>query len=381
MELQFDKEMDAILRKVRGNASMTPMKGVHLDADTIAAFVEDSLPAAARQTYVSHLADCGRCRSLLAQAARFHAESPAMIPDTIIVPVSAASTAKDASAASETPAMPWYRKLFGTPGIALAMGAVIITFGGLLAYFAVLNGGGDRSQIAMDVGDPRSSIGPSAGDVAQSMSGTSNADANTMANSITAANTNALSNAASTVAKAANEAMPVGIATPLNESAEAKRSNNKELSVGSEPSADAATAQPMTSMPAPPVAAPSKAKDDVDKMTDRGLSRDGVEDEFTKRREASPMTKNSGPLRSVGPVQNQNSQQSYEMQVTRRAGGRTFVNRGGKWVDSGFSGGSPIVIRRGTDEYKKLPGGLRSIADQIGGTVVVIYSGKLYEIR
>ena len=64
MELEFDKEIDALLRKARSGTSVAG-RGEHLDADAIAAFAEGALPAAARKTYTAHFADCDSCRKAL----------------------------------------------------------------------------------------------------------------------------------------------------------------------------------------------------------------------------------------------------------------------------------------------------------------------------
>jgi hypothetical protein len=77
MKLEFDKEIDALLRRntrtaERGSAredegspSSSPT-GAHLDADELNAFAENALPASARTLYVAHLADCDECRGAVA---------------------------------------------------------------------------------------------------------------------------------------------------------------------------------------------------------------------------------------------------------------------------------------------------------------------------
>ena len=67
----FDKEIDSLLRRTaranagaRGNGARAAKPDTHLDADELAAFAEGALPEAARLNAVSHLADCGECRSL-----------------------------------------------------------------------------------------------------------------------------------------------------------------------------------------------------------------------------------------------------------------------------------------------------------------------------
>jgi len=69
------------------------------------------------------------------------------------------------------------------------------------------------------------------------------------------------------------------------------------------------------------------------------------------------------------------------MPVTRVVGGRTFNNRDGAWYDLAYHGQATSNYRRGTAEYKRLDGGLRSIADTLGGTVVIVWKAKAYRIQ
>jgi hypothetical protein len=89
-----------------------------------------------------------------------------------------------------------------------------------------------------------------------------------------------------------------------------------------------------------------------------------------------------GPLRGAGPVQGnvQSNVQAYEMPVTRKVGGKTFRNSGGAWYDSAYHGQSTTNVHRNTDDYKKLDSGLRSIANELGGVVVVVWKDKAYRI-
>jgi hypothetical protein len=65
----------------------------------------------------------------------------------------------------------------------------------------------------------------------------------------------------------------------------------------------------------------------------------------------------------------------------RRFGGRTFQRKEGVWYDSNYHGQATINVSRGTDSYKKLDSGLRSIADSMSGTVVVVWKSKAYRIQ
>ncbi|MBV9242764.1 MAG: hypothetical protein JO314_12235, partial [Acidobacteria bacterium] len=112
MELEFDKEIDAILRAARG-ARGAPVSGGHLDADQIAAFAENAVPVAARRVFTGHLADCDRCRTLLSHSIQMNEMGEATAP----------------AAAVDDPVVstvPWYSRLFRTPNLAIAMGALVV---------------------------------------------------------------------------------------------------------------------------------------------------------------------------------------------------------------------------------------------------------------
>ena len=119
MELEFDKEMDALLRKAAGRGVLVgddPKS--HLDADTIAAFAENALPQKSRTIYTQHLAACDPCRMSLANLISMNADAePAMAVVAAPVPVVE---------------IPWYRKLFLGPNLAYVMGGLVLLFGGML---------------------------------------------------------------------------------------------------------------------------------------------------------------------------------------------------------------------------------------------------------
>ena len=110
MELNFDKEIDAILRKARESEfaflADNPQSAIrnsqlHLDADEISAFAENTLPETAKQFYMAHLADCDACRKKLSSLILLNAESELEnVHAEEIIPISSA--------------IPWYRKLFAS---------------------------------------------------------------------------------------------------------------------------------------------------------------------------------------------------------------------------------------------------------------------------
>jgi hypothetical protein len=65
----------------------------------------------------------------------------------------------------------------------------------------------------------------------------------------------------------------------------------------------------------------------------------------------------------------------------REVNGKSFSRVGSVWYDAAYQGQQTKDVRRGTNEYKKLDSGLRSIADTLGGTVVVVWRDGAYRIQ
>lgn len=367
MELEFDKEIDAILR--RGRSGLTAAAtGEHLDADVIAAFAEGAVPERTRPLYTRHLADCDRCRKLLAQAIPMNTAAP------LAADGAAASVVGAVSGSSS-----WFGSLFRAPSFALAMGALVLVFGGTLGYIVLKNQSLETATVSQSQTEMQKG-GPSAGIELNEQ----------------IANSNTASAAANTSANAA--ASNVSPSTPANASGAARttgdvpgtaRADNPFMTDGVTP------AKP-ESAPAPPPAADNamgerdreKLKTDDDKAAkDENVLSGGVRQENEDRRSSGDVSlakkKTPGPTRSAGPVQSQNqvNTQTYEMPVTRTAGGKKFTNRDGAWYDTAYRGQATTNVRRGTDAYKKLDDGVRSIADSLGGTVIVVWKDKAYRIQ
>lgn len=67
--------------------------------------------------------------------------------------------------------------------------------------------------------------------------------------------------------------------------------------------------------------------------------------------------------------------------VGKQIGGKSFNRQDGVWYDSAYSGQATTDVRRGSNEYKKLDPGLRSIAESLSGTVVVVWKSSAYRIQ
>lgn len=66
---------------------------------------------------------------------------------------------------------------------------------------------------------------------------------------------------------------------------------------------------------------------------------------------------------------------------TTSVGGKTFNRSNNTWVDAAYKGQATTNITRGTSEYKKLDADLRRIAENLGGTVIIVRKDKAYRIE
>ena len=280
MELEFDKEIDAILRRAGGTgAALDAVDAAHLDADTIAAFAENALPQKAKLLYMEHFADCDRCRRLLSQSISFNSEAA----------VTAASTTSAAQATDDL--IPWYRKLFNTPEMAMVMGALVLAFSGLLGYLATQNRTDTAAPEVSSVTDEqRVAGGPSFNSEIEAPS------ANTALNSAMPANAAAANTAAMPTTSATNSAANRIARTDAPVDAIAKE--GLLAAAAPEPARPVAAAAP----PAPMIAQPTdtgagiRAADEKRKTEDKdaALAAKARSTEDRASRDAPPAAKKSG---------------------------------------------------------------------------------------
>src|SRR5215203_4303275 len=126
MEFEFDKEIDAMLRKARAGEAATS-QAAHLDADELSAFAENAVSDAARMRFVAHLADCTRCRKILSNVILLNSEAETETASSV-VPAPAGETKT-----------PWYRRLFVFPQLAYTMGGLVLLLSGFFGYLILKN--------------------------------------------------------------------------------------------------------------------------------------------------------------------------------------------------------------------------------------------------
>jgi hypothetical protein len=380
MELEFDKEIDAILRKAGKGATAFAgaPAGMHLDPDELAAFAENALPGPSRANYVAHLADCDACRTTLSGLIMVNQEA-----------ASAAAFAPNAASAL-TATVPWYRRLFAMPNLAYTMGALVLVFSGLIGFLVFQSQlAGRKAEVSMAANSQPETKALSADEPAPQPFDSA------------AANTSANSNATtSSIESVARSGVEVGSTNaPTTTAAEERPAAKTDVIVtATEPTPTGYTAgAPIQPPPkdAPAVTTERDEKVEAKKqkenvvVTDE-LARNRADDAQRASRELSPSAKSADKL-LAGPRQMNNQTQSQANNVQmdganvasslRKIGGKTFEFRDGVWYDTTYTGQSKKEYKRGTEKYLKLDPSLRSIADSVGGTVVIIWEGKAYKIR
>jgi len=344
--------------------------------------------------YTQHLAVCNPCRTTLAGLITLNAESePAM-----------AAAAAPATAAS----VPWYRALFASRNLAYTMGALVLVFGGLLGFIVLRNSYLGENTTLSKVEDVQTAQNaPARAEGANSLTSTTNANSNS-----TGIEPGEIPRSVG-VADEQLPAEPNAIAAPppgFSAASNTAGAPDKDQSPVGLDKEKAAAGQPAEPVDAPKREEEERAKNEVKlAATEQEMRKqDAAGNVF--RNQQNQMTpgagnKTTGPSRadvqrdnraydarqlddralmkakkSESPAVAAESTDSVTATV-KRAGGKTFELKQGVWYDTAFQGQKTKNVRRSSDDYRKLDGGLRSIADTIGGTVVVIWNGKAFRVQ
>lgn len=398
-----DKEMDVLMRRyAKGAAPDTPVE--HPDADELNAFAEGALPPAARQRYVSHFADCDDCRKLVSQLA-----------------VTAGAPADVRIPASESVAEPWWRKLGVLPAPATLRYAAfaVVLFAVVGIAFVVWRRPAERNaeMIAQNqgrTGQAEPVVSPAIKESEVSRHN-SNADAATRPVSYP------------TAPPAADQKQPelnVSLPPPPPKPAEGLLASENLPGVGASRTDEARAQSSPSYAPAPSIetyrvdnrarerqstgAIPSgprrsesydkykdldrvrsgdlaKSRDDEQpKVANQPMSAEQKEDDSMRPSTSQVATARARNAdESAAAARKSKSEETGSDEAPERSvGGRKFKHQGNAWVDSKFKSSMPVrSIARGSEDFDKLESGLRSIANQLSGEIVVVWKGKAYRIR
>lgn len=379
MELEFDKEIDALLREDgRGRTiTISEFAAPHLDADELSAFAENALPDAARKGYIAHMADCDRCRKTLSgfiasSEARPTAADAALAADSNLSPVAAT-------------AVPWYRRLFAIQNLAYGMGALVLLFTGFIGYTIFQYSG--MGEMAITSEQPANVMHATQAPAAQADNFETNVSANANTSNTTVGTGTDLTIGVSedAIGRSAANTAPVPMATPDA----ASRLDGADL---------AREESPVPPPPAAAAAAPAKeARTEDDRAMEKAkVANDKAEDKEIAAQKQMPSAENMANTAGAGPGRTARDADE-RLRTAKRStapamatspegavktiSGKNFTKREGVWYDAAYTGKRTTNVRRGTDAYRKLDRGLRVIAESLEGTVVVVWQSKAYRIQ
>ena len=411
-----DTQIDLLLRRHASHAKSNA--GIeHLDADELNAFAEGALPAAARSRYVSHLADCDDCRRLVSQLA-----------------ISAGAVAKaEAAGAPTTAHISWLEKLgafFRPPALRYAALAAVVVAAVSFAFLVMRQTQQNReSNLVAQNEQPNQAktdstkseetakatpeknavantnlAGTPAGPTPQSRASLEREESKTLANPPAAPKSQketdegvAFADKKITETEVAESKPSYAPPPPQEGLARVEtKSSNQQLRPGiggASPQSSGTLFGQTGGMDRKQSNQPAsqQSKDDNSAVAQNQIPINGrVMNEKAKgpRRDADNVGAANRSVNEVPPAPKTEEARaekrttSREESETRSVGGHKFRRQGNAWVDTKFKSSMTLKsISRSSDEFTALDSGLRSIAQQVGGEVIIVWKGKAYVIR
>jgi hypothetical protein len=393
MKEEANNEIDLMLRRFgRTSSSSYPENGDsgstaegHLDVDELNAYAENDLPQAARARYTEHLADCNRCRQIVSQLN----QAAGLVFEEKAVPQPAVSGLRKFISSFFSPMVLRY----AIP----ALGLILVALLGLFRF---------RQMSPLR----ETALTKSASPVAQQ----SEAATPAFVNKQTSSPANAGEPPRSDVSKnkvdsPKDENMKRGLA----------EEDSTKTSKASEPAGQtgAATDKVAVAQNAPaPVAEAPKAKDTSgDKKTVSGDVADRKSQVVAaapasisserQEKELSKMRDNEAGARAAGGFAAAPSKGEVNRTRVKREGleekpaegrgdkydsdsrsvsGRQFRRQGSIWIDVAYDSRATIDVARGSEQYRALIAdepSIKTIADQLGGEIIVMWKNRAYRIR
>ena len=399
MSKEAKNEIDLMLRQLgrRDGDALFDSGEQHLDADELNSYVANALPSPARVRYMEHLADCTRCRGLVAQLSA--AQGPVVVEPAASVP--APSGFKQFLASLLSPMVLRY----AVP----ALGVLVIMVVGFVVMRRELTGNSVAKlspRESTNAAAPESPSSASAGLVdptaknavepakASPPEGRISGDTSGPRPSAGAANEPAPVTtqppaaqplAASPVAESAPPA-PKAVAVQQEEAKRADSETKSEVDAVRPAKADEGTVQrrdvqakaaqqqkaPMTETPGPTV---SNRAPEVGRF---GGTTAGVADK-TRRGQRDETADKTSPKDEGAKQQNEAAAE------TRSVAGRSFRKSGNVWIDTAYdSSRQTFSVRRGSEQYRALVADepeIGRIAEQLDGEFIVVWKSRAYRIR
>lgn len=399
MKQDKNNEIDLLLRSLaRSGRDDSPMDSTrenralsdHLDADELSCFAEGVVPAPARARYIAHLADCEGCRGF-------------------VVNLTQASGAAARYEPLEQQTGPgFWRKvaaLFSQPVLRYAVPALALTAVIAISFLALRQQRGPalvaQNQPASSVAPAYTKDQPTESPVAQSNTeGAAKIRSGTESRAAvdSSSDKKSFQDDRSSVAQApattTDAAIPTG--SPLKDSLQSKQG----YVAGSQPT----FATEPQALP-PPAAKPAASETDkIAALQKEELSRREAQETSREAEKNQPrdeggrhgpsrnnVTLLPGSKRADGLMtersepKTRSKKDSDEERETRTVSGKQFRHQGSAWIDTAYdSSGGTVNISRGSEQFRSLVAdepGIRTIAEQLNGVVIVVWKGRAYRIQ
>lgn len=387
MQHEFDNTFESLLRRAakRETSGVLPESNVHLDADSISAFAENALPDTTRALFAAHLADCSDCRQILINFATIQeAEESDIIETKTAVPAQPTWSER-------------FARWFALPNLGYAAAVLTVLFVGVFAFVALQS----RQQKPVEIAEQIDTDTDEAkAEKKRRAERTQPAQPEPTAESTPEVLTDAASNADASNANLAENTNLNADQSPNNGLPPSYRATQAQTN-GGEPNPNPRQREPQplrdsnraanTSNGAPAANANTIAATPA-ATASPGSPKPGTLAQAapnpTNKTEAKERARDeeSSQIAGTKPLETQNKTASPAATLVnpvseRTIGSKGFQNLGGVWRDKSYNGQTTVNVSRGSDEYKKLDGGLRSIADNFKGTtVIVVWQGKAYRI-
>lgn len=422
-----DSQIDVLLKRYRSFANSGAV-AEHLDADELSAFAEGAAPAAARSRYVSHLAECNDCRRLATELS-----------------IAAGAPASAGAGGVETSSSFWQKlaSFFAPPMLRYAAFAAVLVAAVGVTFLALRHQRGDSPLVArnepateeqVSAVKPAAPAAPEANQKPQTFATPSGIVSQPTANPNVDLKKDESKVADSTAAPpkpekeaAAPADQPVFAEKRAAEPVIAKQqqARQQQPSYAPPPPAEGGRVQSQTreqrdEQRVAGALGPPKAEAPADKLKDSdrlagGISQTRqVEGDDTRARSnqaimgqqttnqqnqnrgldsntEAPRTGSLAMNLSGNEEKNEVARKpapsaargdSEKAPETRSVAGHKFRRQGNAWVDMKFKTSMSITnVSRGSDAFRALEQAVRSMAEQLGGEVIVVSKGKAYRIR
>lgn len=431
MKFESDTEIDRLLRRHArresaaargtGNDDSTAMAragvAAHLDADEMNAYAEGALPDKTRARYVAHLADCDECRSLVTKLTLAANVVPASSAQEALAAASASRSWRDWLAALFAPQVLRY----AAPALAILIIAVVVFVAtrerreaGLVARNeepqlssrqTVPESQHDRQANTATATSNTSSSAPVGGSVANVDTAAKDAEPR-RAEATEAASPSQKKEAEPTGSIVQSEAKPVEqqqIRDSASAAGQPQRDEDKNIALAKPAPAPPVDIVPATKSPSADEEASreeyrrksadttekAKAGPPANSAGDNNYVLDGAASKTQAGARGAPASRargrgNTSASAEVGSEAPGADAKDDRATETRIVSGRHFRRQGGAWVDTAYNASRSIVnVTRGSEQYRALVAdepGLRNIANQLGGTLIVVWKNRAYRI-